>query len=196
VRYFTSIAEQSFKTGPNGERLLYHSGLWPRTYIIPDADTEQRILRKKIWTLRVSAGLVLGLILVLPFLFAWFPEIKRNPLYFDGFVVAIAVAIGAASGLFTHLVIASDLKGLSRSPEKQKLSWDAVRFRETADDRSYLSLVLLFIFSPIIVVGCVSLLASGQSIVVASLAILLFAFSTVFWLFIMAEMDQIHVKFR
>src|SRR5207302_2521682 len=112
-----------------------------------------------IWTLCISACLVLGLILVLPFLFAWFPEIKRSPLYFDGFGVAIAVVIGAASGLFNHLVIASDLKGLSRSRERQKLSWSAARFRETADNHRYLSLVLLFFFSPLMVVGCVSLLA-------------------------------------
>jgi hypothetical protein len=185
VRYFTSIAEQLFKTGPNGERLFFHSGLWPRTYIIPDANTERRILRKKIWTLCISDCLVLGLILVLPFLFAWFPEIKRSPLYFDGFGVAIAVVIGAASGLFNHLVIASDLKGLSRSRERQKLSWSAARFREAADNHRYLSLVLLFIFSPLMVVGCVSLLASGQSIVLASLLILLFAFSTVFFSYLL-----------
>jgi hypothetical protein len=37
-RYLVCIAEQAFKTAPDGRWLFYRSGPWSRPYLVPDVD--------------------------------------------------------------------------------------------------------------------------------------------------------------
>lgn len=66
MRYFGDIAEQAFKTAPDGRRLFYRGGPWSRPYIIGDAETEQRLFKKHLWMMRMLLG---GMIIGQPFLF-------------------------------------------------------------------------------------------------------------------------------
>jgi hypothetical protein len=111
MRYFTYIAEQSFKTAPTGERLFFQSGPWSRPYILPNAETEQRIFWKLVWQLRIMLG---AMIIGMPFLVLWAPDILKNPLYFVGATAAIT-ALFVLTG---KLVMAPDLKNLDRTQEK------------------------------------------------------------------------------
>ncbi len=108
MRYFSYIAEQSFRTGPQGERLFYALGPWSRPYLIPDAATAQRMLRKLVWTLRFTLG---GLIVGQPLVFTAFPGLITNPAY----CVAYLLAVTAAYLITIKIALASDLRGLSRA---------------------------------------------------------------------------------
>jgi hypothetical protein len=115
MRYFTYIAEQSFKTSRSGERLFYRWGPWARPYILPDAETERRIYWKLVWHLRVMLGLT---IFVMPFAYGVFPSLILKPLNFVGFLIAIiAIQLLSATILF-----ASDVQKLDRVSTRLPLS--------------------------------------------------------------------------
>ena len=45
-KYFYTIADKAFKTGPNGEQLLYLGGIWTRPLIIPPQISKEKIHKK------------------------------------------------------------------------------------------------------------------------------------------------------
>jgi len=60
MRYFSYIAEQSFKTSPRGERFFMPIGPWAIAYLIPDEATERGLLKKHRWLLRIFFGLFIS----------------------------------------------------------------------------------------------------------------------------------------
>jgi hypothetical protein len=115
MRYFSYIAEQSFKTGANGERLFLLFGPWAAPRVIPDAATEERLYRKLTWTLRILLG---GLIVGQPFIFAFVPAVIRNPMVF----VLYFIGIVGFSFLAYWLIFASELRSLPRAAHRLPLS--------------------------------------------------------------------------
>ncbi|MCB1225237.1 MAG: hypothetical protein KDK99_05445 [Verrucomicrobiales bacterium] len=108
MRYFTYLAEQAFKTSATGERLFYRGGPWSRPFIIPDADTEQRLFKKQTWIFRILLG---GLIVGQPFLFILRPEVVHQPY---GFLVYFFVVM-LVYWFIGRVVLATDLRGLQRA---------------------------------------------------------------------------------
>lgn len=109
IKYFSYIAEQSFKTSPSGERLFYSSGgIWSKPYIIPDQEIEKRLFKKHLWMLRILLG---ALILGQPFLFIAVPNIIETPLVFTLYLVGIALLYCFVN----WLVLRKDLSMLSRA---------------------------------------------------------------------------------
>lgn len=113
MRYFTYIAEQSFKTSETGERLFYLGGPWKRPYIIPDAETEDRLYWKQVWMLRFTLG---SMIVGQPFLFLLYPQIMSEPYWF----VVYLVAVMAITWVISRIVFARDLSRLERAPAPLK----------------------------------------------------------------------------
>ncbi len=124
MRYFAYMADQSFKTGPGGERLFYDGGPWSRPYLIPDSETEQRLYRKVLWSLRIMLG---GLIVAIPFL--PMTKLLDHSLYFFAYLIAIT----AVFWLGRKLVLLSDLRHLQRVPAKLPLR---AFFAQMADKHS------------------------------------------------------------
>jgi len=132
MRYFTYIAEQSFKTSESGERLFYRAGPWARPYVIPDAETERRIYWKLVWQLRIMLG---AMIFAMPFAFMAFPNLVMQPLYF-------AVLIIAAIGIFylaSVILFAPEVKKLHRASTRLPLKHF---YREMGRKHSFLALAL------------------------------------------------------
>jgi purine-cytosine permease-like protein len=64
-QYFGQLASYSFVTAPDGTRLFYAGLPRARPYIVPDAETEQRLFKKQQWVMAITMCSVL---LVTPFL--------------------------------------------------------------------------------------------------------------------------------
>ncbi len=131
IKYFSYIAEQSFKTSPNGERLFY-SGFSLTPYVIPNQDTEKRLFRKQLWFLRIGLG---GLILSQPFLFLNIPAIINAPLWFLSYLVVIMLLFGLAN----WLIFRNELPNLKRATKRLFLF---AFYRDTARRHSVVGLVL------------------------------------------------------
>jgi hypothetical protein len=86
--YFISIADQSFKVGPEGEHLFYLGGPWSRPIVLESEEQRELIYSKHLWMQRIFLTL---LILGQPFLFSAFPEIKGKLLGFLGYFVIIMI---------------------------------------------------------------------------------------------------------
>jgi hypothetical protein len=104
MRYFTYIAEQSFKSDNDGHRLFYIGGPFSRPYVIPDEPTEARLFRKMTWYHRIFLS---GLIVSPPFLFGYF---IRRPWLFLAFLAAVIVF----QWIVLRVVFYSDLRLLQR----------------------------------------------------------------------------------
>ncbi len=111
IKYFSYIAERSFKTSPSGERLFYYlgglGGFWLKPYIIPDQVTEKRLFKKHLWMLRIFIG---TMILGQPFLFIAIPNIVETPMGFIFYFVAIMLLYW----LVNWVIFRKDLSQLSR----------------------------------------------------------------------------------
>jgi hypothetical protein len=171
MRYFTYIAEQSFKTGPNGERLFLLSGPWSRPYVVPDAETERAIYRKQVWTFRILLG---GLIVALPFAFVWFPQWIAGPINFIAFVAAITLGFW----LVSYLVLTPELRRCERTAAR--LSWRTFT-AQMADKHSFGMLTLGLAACLTFVAIGIWLLATGEQTVPAIFSIVFFGFCTVSW---------------
>ncbi len=108
MRYFSYIAEQAFKTDEHGRRLFFKGGPWSRPYIIPDLETESRLLNRRTWMYRLTMG---PLILGQPFLFMWNPQVVFKP---SVFLVYLAI-VTLLMAVIDHLAMRSLLSGLQRS---------------------------------------------------------------------------------
>lgn len=65
--YFTRIADKSFTTSSEGERLFLYNGPWSRPYVIPDRATEERLHKKVqlLWKLMLVPifGMMAGILI-------------------------------------------------------------------------------------------------------------------------------------
>jgi hypothetical protein len=110
MRYFAYIAEQSFKTAPDGRRLFYRGGPWSRPFIIPNSEVEQRLFRRQLWTMRLMLG---PMIFGQPFLFMFIPDILQKlqkPQWYFGYIALVLAAFKVVG----HFVFGSELRGLER----------------------------------------------------------------------------------
>jgi hypothetical protein len=172
MRYFTYIAEQSFKTAPSGERVFFDSGPWSRPYVLPNAETEQRIYRKLVWMLRIMLG---GLIVSQPILLLWFPGIVNNPMVFAAYLIALT----AVFGLVRHALLAPDLRGLARAERVPMRSF----YGEMARQHSLRALMLGLACSIAFVALGAVMLALGQSSLAAIFCIVFFGACAVAWMY-------------
>ena len=111
MRYFTYIAEQSFKSDDDGRRLFYIGSPFSRPYLIPDASTETRLFRKMTWNHRIFLS---ALILGQPFLFHYY---FRQPWLFFVFLVSVMVF----QWVVLRVVFHSDLRSLERRASRLSL---------------------------------------------------------------------------
>jgi hypothetical protein len=164
MRYFTYIAEQSFKTAASGERLFYNGGPWSRPYIIPDPTTERRIYWKQVWMLRIILG---GLIALQPFLYTAFPDLVREPLYFLSLLTSIVVLLIVAR----QIVLAPDLRPLSRASAPQSLRFFYIQMAERHSPRAlWLGLGTCCMF----VAGATWMLCAGLTSIVEAVIVMVF----------------------
>ena len=176
IKYFAYIAEQSFKTSPNGERLFYFlGGVWSKPYIIPDAEMERQLFKKQLWLLRIFLG---TLILGQPFLFIAMPDVVKTPL---GFILYFLVIMLLYWFVNWH-VFRKDLLALKRANTRLPF---LTFFRESARKTSTFRITLSFL-------GCLGFVWLGSWILknefntfVGWLAILLFGFCAIMWSYIL-----------
>jgi hypothetical protein len=170
MRYFAYMADQSFKTGPNGERLFFDGGPWSRPYIIPDDETEQRLYRKVLWSLRIMLG---GLIVAIPFL--PMSSLSDNTLYFFGYLFVVA----AVFWLGRKIVLMSDLRKLQRAPGKLSLHSFFAQMAEKHSTRAlWLGAGASLLF---VVVGVIGLVLGDSGKPAALFSVGFFALCTVAW---------------
>jgi hypothetical protein len=171
MRYFTYIAEQSFKTSATGERLFYRGGPWSRPFVIPNVDTERRLYKKQTWMLRILLG---GLIVGQPFLFAIRPEILHQPYWFLVYIVVVTLVFWGVG----WIVFASDLRGLQRAPVRLR---PRSFYAQMAQRHSRAGLILGFMGSLLFVAGGLWMLNVGANLVVAILCVSFFGLCAVAW---------------
>jgi len=136
IKYFSYIAELSFKTSHSGERLFYsYGGIWSKPYIIPDQEIEKRLFKKHLWVLRIFLG---ALILGQPFLFIAVPNIIESPLGFILYLVGIILL----HWFVNWLVFRKDLSMLSRANTRTPFP---AFYRDTAKKHGIVVIVLGFL---------------------------------------------------
>ncbi len=171
MRYFTYIAEQSFKSTATGERLFYRGGPWSRPYVVPDVATEQRLYRKQVWMLRALLG---GLIIGQPFLFMFRPEVLHEPYWF----VIYLAGVLAVFWLVGRLVFGPDLRKLQRAPTRLK---PRSFYGQTAQRHGRIGLALGFVGSLLFVLAGLWMLSVGANYAVGILCIAFFGLCAVVW---------------
>lgn len=171
MRYFTYIAEQSFKTSETGERLFYLGGPWKRPYIIPDAETEDRLYWKQVWMLRFTLG---SMIVGQPFLFLLYPQIMSEPYWF----VVYLVAVMAITWVISRIIFARDLSRLERAPAPLK---QHSFYSQMAQKHSRRALSLGFLGSLAFVVGGIWIWSAKGNLAVAVTSIVLFGLCAFAW---------------
>ncbi len=169
MRYFAYIAEQSFKTAPSGERLFFPYGPWSRPYVLPDADTERRIYWKLVWQLRIMLG---ALILGMPILLLW-RAADSAPYFLVEIVAAAAIFV-----LVSKVLLASDLQGLGRAPQRLPLR---SFFGELAGTHSFRALLLGLAGCLMFVSTGAWMVASGKSPVSGLLCVAFFGIYGIGW---------------
>ena len=167
MRYFTYIADKSFKTAPNGERVFYQGGPWSRPYVIPDAATEQRLYWKQVWLLRIMLG---GIIVGMPAVILLAPSVMNNSVHSLIFIAAAA----ALSWTVTRLVFARDLRALRRS--------EALPLRSFFGDIAGTRGTVLGIGACLMFVALGAwMMASGNSAVIGAFNVIFFGLCAAAW---------------
>jgi hypothetical protein len=111
MRYFTYIAEQSFKSDNEGHRLFYIGTPFSRPYLIPDGPTESRLFRKLTWYYRIFLS---ALIFGQPFLIRYF---IFQPWLFLAFLASMI----ALQWFVLRVVFHNDLRLLQRRTARLSL---------------------------------------------------------------------------
>src|SRR5580692_11489783 len=128
MRYFTYMAEQSFKTDAEGQRLFFIGTPLSRPYIIPDAATESRLFSKMTWHHRIFLStLIIGEAFLMP-------QIVRQPARFFGFLGLIVLI----QWVVLRLTFRPELRTLARAPARLSLR---TFYAETAKRHSPRALV-------------------------------------------------------
>jgi hypothetical protein len=171
MRYFTYLAEQAFKTSPEGERLFYQGGPWSRPYVIPDEATEQRLYKKQVWSFRILFG---GLIFGQPILFSYLSDLLKHPLVFPGYFLGIMAVVYLA----TKITFASDLRSLKRLEKPLGLT---SFYAQMAQQHSKGKLLLGLLASLIFVACGALMLVDGENILIALFGTGLFSLVAMSW---------------
>jgi hypothetical protein len=148
MRYFTYIAEQSFKTDSQGQEFFYLGTPFSRPYLVEDEETRARLFRKMTWHLRVFLG---AMILGQPFLIRYF--FQRPWLFF-----AYSGAVLCVQWLALRVLFHRDLRVLRRAPAR--LSFRAF-YTSMAQRHSKAALLLGFLGSIAFVVSSIPMLFLG-----------------------------------
>jgi hypothetical protein len=164
-QYFGGIASQSFRTAPDGTRLFYCGDLRGRLYVVPDAETEERLLRKQRWLM----GIIMCLILLL------LPFVGRTPsaLTFFGFLVGVVAVMLIAQ----YLLFRTERRSLTRAAtvrlsRKDRIAAVAARYSTT-------TCVFYLAFSLLLLAASLFLNPPGMDPVVAWACVGLFGLMTV-----------------
>ena len=171
MRYFTYIAEQSFKTAETGERLFYRGGAWSRPYIVPDEETEERLYWKQVWLLRFLLG---SMLVGQPFLFILYPQVVNEPYWFLAYLFAV-MAIFWVVGL---VLFARDLSRLERAPARLGLG---SFYGQMAKKHSRRALLLGLVGSLTFVAGGVWMLSAKGNFAVGIICIGIFGVCAIAW---------------
>jgi hypothetical protein len=161
-----------FTRNDAGQSVVYPNGALGRGYILPNAETEQRMRRILMWMI-ISAGVAGGL--GGQGMFMYFGRPSDWPT--QAWVTAL-IALGAFAAAYRFAAV-----GLARglAPVEARLSIvDALRRQSEAMPRWYL--VLLAIISPIIALGAVHGIVMGPTAgmrVLSGIGAVLFATTTV-----------------
>lgn len=111
MRYFTYLAEQSFITNEQGQRLFCIDGPLSRPYLIDDPAMETRLFWKLTWHYRIFLG---TLLIVQPFLI---PFLLPHPWAFFGL---LAGAVGI-QWITLRVLFGADLRSLPRQEKRSSL---------------------------------------------------------------------------
>ncbi|MBI5564749.1 MAG: hypothetical protein HY870_07640 [Chloroflexi bacterium] len=172
LRYFSYIAEQSFKTSPSGDRLFYYfGGVWSRPYIIPNEETEKRLFKKRLWVSRIFIG---ALILGQPFLFVAVPNLLTVPQWW----ILYLIAVGLLSWLVNWLAFRRELPLLKRANQRLSL---LSYFRDTARRHSKFWLFLGFVICIGFVVAGLWMVATEHSAFIGWVNIIFFGLCAIAW---------------
>jgi hypothetical protein len=168
MRYFTYLAEQSFKTDAEGRRVFYLGGPFSRPFVVSDPTVESRLFRKLTWHYRIFlSALIVGQAFLLP-------QIIRQPPRFFLFLGATV----ALQWLVLQLVFFADLRTLPRAPARLSLR---TFYAATAQRHSVRGLLLGLIGSlAFVVAGATMLFADFLSTIGITVIVLLGA-SAVAW---------------
>ncbi|XCN74909.1 MAG: hypothetical protein Q3M24_09260 [Candidatus Electrothrix aestuarii] len=169
MRYFTYIAEQSFKHLEDGQCLFYLGSPFSRPYIVPDVATESRLRGKLTWYHRIFLG---TLIVSQPFLLPYL--IQKTWMFF-----AFLAAVVALNSVVIRILFWTDLRNLSRRPNHVPLR---TCYAAATAQHSENTLTLGFSVSLAFVVIAVPMLFFGPGPFVAGLTgIVFFGLCAIVW---------------
>jgi hypothetical protein len=167
MRYFSYMAEQAFKTTPDGNRWFYRSGPWSRPYLVPDSTVESRLFTKQLWLMRILMG---GFLISLPIFFTLVPDFLDKPIWFFG-LIAIETLVFRIVG---DLVLRHELVKLPRAASRVPLR---DFYRGMAAQHTTGQLVALLVLASVFVATGVWMLITGDDLLVAGFVIGIFSLS-------------------
>ncbi len=169
MRYFSYIAEQSFKTDAEGRRVLLLGGPFFRPYVIIDQATESRLFKKLTWHYRIFLStLIVGQTFLMP-------RIIQQPLRFFGFLAAIM----AIQWLVLRITFFADLRKLRRASGRISLR---TFYAETAERHSARGLVWGMVGSlAFVLAGIAVMLADREMVAVGATLSGMFVACAVAW---------------
>ncbi len=182
IKYFSYIAEQSFKTLPDGRKLFFFfTGLWSKPYVIPDHETEKRLFNKHLWFVRLFFG---SFIISQPLLFITFPNIATAAIKPIGFLLYFAVMLFLARFVI-WLIFRKDIQVLKPATDYIPFSNFSYFYRETAKHHSILGIMLgVLLCSGFIWVGY-SMSTSPSSAFIGWVCMLFSAVSGILWSYLL-----------
>jgi hypothetical protein len=169
MRYFTYIAEQSFKTDDEGRRVFYLGSPASRPYVISDAATESRMFSKLTWFYRVFLTvLIVGQAFLIP-------RIIHQPLRFFAFLGAVM----ALQWVVLRIIFFNDLRKLARTPARPSMK---TFYSGVGQRHSVKGLVLGLVGSlAFVAAGAAMIAADGNLLAVGLASIALFGVSAAAW---------------
>jgi hypothetical protein len=169
MRYFSYIAEQSFKSDAEGRRLFCLGGPFSRPYFIPDEAAERRLFGKLTWHYRIFLSI---LILGQPFLF---PYLFRKPWLFYVYLASVI----AVQWAVLRLVFYSDLRALGRAPTRLSMKMFCLNM---AQKHSVARLALgLFGSLAFVFIGALMCFAGGWMLALGLTPVVFFGWCAVAW---------------
>ena len=159
--YFTWIADQAFSTDRAGNHLFHLHGPFSRPYLLPSAETKDKLHRKLTWFYRIYLPLLLLVLMI------WSDVFSAKVAWF---VVLLAVAIAVQQVIF-WLMLHNDLKAVPRVRVRVPLR---EYFLGMANRNSKSMLVLGFIGCLLFVFSSVLMLALGVGPILINLAVIVF----------------------
>lgn len=170
-QYFGALASNSFKTAPDGTRLFYTGGPWARPYVVPDAETEQRLLGKQRWVMAITLAPI----------FAGLPFLGRLPSAL-GFLGAIAAAL-IASWLAHYFLVRPELGSLTRAPAGLSVK---EFYGDTAARHSLTKLVLFLVMMLVLLAAAIFALPNRADPIVTWLATGILGLVTLMYVYLIA----------